>query len=208
MRLETSFTHEAENARKCAQLLAQTPELRDDIYIPRVFGKDEGCRESDRVMVMEWVDGCRYVMYQRSHDSSGSILLLLMQYRQHRISVLIEPTADTYRLNDTETISSLNLSPRSIMDLAISLNSAMTFTWGFVHCDPHPGNILVRQHPDPKKKRRNQPQIVLIDHGLYIPLEKGFREEYCTLWRSLFVLDVGKIEEIARKWGIAVDANM
>jgi aarF domain-containing kinase len=49
---------------------------------------------------------------------------------------------------------------------------------------------------------------VLIDHGLYITLTKTFREEYCTLWRSLFVLDVPKIEEIARGWGIAVDANM
>jgi aarF domain-containing kinase len=94
------------------------------------------------------------------------------------------------------------------MDIAISLNSAMTFTWGFVHCDPHPGNILVRRHPDPKRGRKGEPQIVLIDHGLYIPLREQFREEYCTLWRSLFVLDVGKIEEIARKWGIAVDANM
>ena len=59
MRLETSFSHEASNARRCAELLAETPELRDDIYIPRVFGNDEGCRESDRIMVMEWVDGCR-----------------------------------------------------------------------------------------------------------------------------------------------------
>ena len=113
-----------------------------------------------------------------------------------------------HRLNDTAAIDALQLSRRSIMDLAISLNSAMTFTWGFVHCDPHPGNILVRRHPDPAKRAREKPQIVLIDHGLYIPLRKEFREEYCTLWRSLFVLDVAKIEEIAKRWGIAVDANM
>jgi len=61
MRLETSFKHEADNARKCAALLAQTPELRDDVYVPRVFGKAEGCAESDRIMVMEWVDGVRSV---------------------------------------------------------------------------------------------------------------------------------------------------
>jgi aarF domain-containing kinase len=59
MRLETSFTNEARNARRCAELLAQTPELRDDVYVPRVYGEDEGCKESDRVMVMEWIDGCR-----------------------------------------------------------------------------------------------------------------------------------------------------
>ena len=48
----------------------------------------------------------------------------------------------------------------------------------------------------------------MIDHGLYITLDKKFREEYCTLWRSLFVLDVPMIENIAKKWGIALDANM
>jgi predicted unusual protein kinase regulating ubiquinone biosynthesis (AarF/ABC1/UbiB family) len=61
MRLETSFKHEAGNARRCAELLAQTPELRDDVYVPRVFGEAEGCKESDRIMVMEWVDGVRSV---------------------------------------------------------------------------------------------------------------------------------------------------
>lgn len=60
MRHETSFVNEAANARRCAQLLAQTPELKDDIYIPKVFGKAEGCVEGERIMVMEWVDGCRY----------------------------------------------------------------------------------------------------------------------------------------------------
>ena len=90
------------------------------------------------------------------------------------------------------------------MDLAIATMSAMTFSWGFVHCDPHPGNILVRPHPTKKGK----PQVILIDHGLYIPLREKFREEYCQLWRSLFVLDVPKIEEIAKGWGISLDANM
>ncbi|GFZ51505.1 hypothetical protein JCM24511_09272 [Saitozyma sp. JCM 24511] len=166
MRLETSFTNEARNARRCAELLAQTPELRDDVYVPRVYGEDEGCKESDRVMVMEWIDGCR--------------------------------------LNDQKAIEDMGLNLREVMDLAISTISAMTFSWGFVHCDPHPGNILVRKHPT----KRGKPQIVLIDHGLYITLPQKFREEYCTLWRSLFVLDVPTIESIARKWGIALDANM
>ena len=66
MRLETSFKNEANNARKCAELLDQTPELRDKVYIPRVYGQDEGCAESDRIMVMEWVDGVRYVSQLRS----------------------------------------------------------------------------------------------------------------------------------------------
>jgi aarF domain-containing kinase len=124
-------------------------------------------------------------------------------------------------LNDRKAIEGMGLNLREVMDLAISTMSAMTFSWGFVHCDPHPGNILVRKHPTKKGKpqivsvlddARNRgleaDQEILIDHGLYITLDQQFREDYCTLWRSLFVLDVPKIETIAKKWGIALDANM
>ncbi|KAL0247555.1 hypothetical protein I308_103625 [Cryptococcus tetragattii IND107] len=166
MRFETSFIHEASNARRCAEFLERTTELRDDVYVPRVYGKDEGCLESDRVMVMEWVDGCR--------------------------------------LNDKKQIEDWGLNLREVMDLAISTMSAMIFSWGFVHCDPHPGNILVRPHPI----KKGRPQIVLIDHGLYIELPQEFREDYCRLWRSLFVIDIPTIENIAKKWGIALDPNL
>lgn len=65
-------------------------------------------------------------------------------------------TADSRRLNDRKAIEGMGLKPREVMDLAISVMSAMTFSWGFVHCDPHPGNILVRKHPT----RKGRPQIV------------------------------------------------
>ncbi len=40
--------------------------------------------------------------------------------------------------------------------------SEMIFVNGFVHCDPHPGNVLVRKCP-----QSNKTEIVLLDHGLY-----------------------------------------
>uniref|UniRef100_A0A8C5WLK4 AarF domain-containing protein kinase 1 n=1 Tax=Leptobrachium leishanense TaxID=445787 RepID=A0A8C5WLK4_9ANUR len=42
------------------------------------------------------------------------------------------------------------------------LYSEMIFVHGFVHCDPHPGNVLVRNNP-----KTNSPEIILLDHGLY-----------------------------------------
>lgn len=40
------------------------------------------------------------------------------------------------------------------------LYSEMIFVQGYVHCDPHPGNILISQTPQGV-------QITLLDHGLY-----------------------------------------
>ena len=37
----------------------------------------------------------------------------------------------------------------------------MIFVNGYVHCDPHPGNILVRRSP------KRGVEIVFLDHGLY-----------------------------------------
>ncbi len=39
--------------------------------------------------------------------------------------------------------------------------SLYIFRFGYVHCDPHPGNVLVQKDPQGHVK------IVLLDHGLY-----------------------------------------
>ena len=39
--------------------------------------------------------------------------------------------------------------------------SEMIFLRGFIHCDPHPGNILIR------KGSKGKAEIIMLDHGLY-----------------------------------------
>jgi len=51
---------------------------------------------------------------------------------------------------------------------------------GFVHCDPHPGNLLVRLSPVD-----NKTQLVVLDHGMYRRLTPKFRVAYCKLWKAL-----------------------
>ncbi|XP_059675639.1 aarF domain-containing protein kinase 1 isoform X7 [Gavia stellata] len=46
------------------------------------------------------------------------------------------------------------------------LYSEMIFVNGFVHCDPHPGNVLVKKCPASGKAH-----IILLDHGLYQDVE-------------------------------------
>ncbi|KAI5476275.1 hypothetical protein MNV49_007912 [Pseudohyphozyma bogoriensis] len=114
-------------------------------------------------------------------------------------SVMTAEYISACKLTDKAELRRQNLSLRQTMDAATNVFAAMVFKFGFVHCDPHPGNILVRPHPENPKR----PQIVLIDHGLYIELAEQFRIDYCRLWKSLFVADISTIEEIAQTWGIA-----
>lgn len=102
------------------------------------------------------------------------------------------------RLTDQVRLKEMKLSTKEAMDTATELFSAMVFKWGFVQADPHPGNVLIRANP----KNPSHPELILIDHGLYVDLPETFRHEYCLLWQSLFTGNVSEIENIAVKWGI------
>lgn len=45
------------------------------------------------------------------------------------------------------------------------------FVSGFIHCDPHPGNIFVRPNPN----NNNKHQLVILDFGLSIGVSEKFR---------------------------------
>jgi aarF domain-containing kinase len=51
-------------------------------------------------------------------------------------------------------------------------------------------------------KRTQKPEIVLLDHGLYIQSSEKFRETYCRFWVGLFTLDMDLLNEIGKEWGI------
>ncbi|KAG8215826.1 ABC1 family-domain-containing protein [Butyriboletus roseoflavus] len=87
---------------------------------------------------------------------------------------------------------------KSIMQTMVELFSAQMFSWGWVHCDPHPGNIIIRPHPS----NPGYPQLVLLDHGLYVRVEESFRRQYATLWRGLLAADWDAIERVTTLWGI------
>ncbi|GAA5902400.1 hypothetical protein JCM5296_003131 [Sporobolomyces johnsonii] len=113
-------------------------------------------------------------------------------------SVMTADFVSACRLTDKKRLEEYKLSVKETMDTATELFSAMVFKWGWVQADPHPGNVLVRPNP----RRPSHPEIVLIDHGLYVEMPDQFRHDYCLLWRSLFTGDVATIENIAVSWGI------
>jgi len=68
---------------------------------------------------------------------------------------------------------------------------------GFVHADPHPGNVLVTRHP----KHPSHPALVLLDHGLYSELTPSFRLLYAKLWRALITADIDAVKHYAQQCG-------
>lgn len=80
---------------------------------------------------------------------------------------------------------------------------------GFIHCDPHPGNLLVRRMDGQAKgKAGGKPQIVLLDHGLYRELSEDFRKNYCHLWKALVLRDEEKIVDYCSRLGAGRFADL
>ena len=55
----------------------------------------------------------------------------------------------------------------------------MIFVNGYIHCDPHPGNVLIRKDAD------RETEIIMLDHGLYtVSLTPSFTSVNLTLYYS------------------------
>ncbi|KNH08152.1 hypothetical protein XU18_1265 [Perkinsela sp. CCAP 1560/4] len=81
----------------------------------------------------------------------------------------------------------------------IKLFATMIFRDGFVHCDPHPGNMLID---------RKTLEIILLDHGLYRKLDENFRSLHARLWHNLFTRNDDEINSIASQMAIPDFANV
>ena len=87
---------------------------------------------------------------------------------------------------------------RDIAKLISSIFYNQVFESGFVHCDPHPANVLVREHP----QKQGKPQVVLVDHCLYKELQDDFRLTYAALWKGLLMADLVGIKVSCHELGI------
>ena len=74
----------------------------------------------------------------------------------------------------------------------------MIFTYGHIHCDAHPGNILIRKHPNNPSK----PQLILLDHGFYRDIPNDFRKKFSVLWKSLVSFDANTTKRISYELGV------
>uniref|UniRef100_A0A3Q3JMT5 AarF domain-containing protein kinase 1 n=1 Tax=Monopterus albus TaxID=43700 RepID=A0A3Q3JMT5_MONAL len=110
--------------------------------------------------------------------------------------ILTMEFVDGGQVNDRDYMKKHSISVNEISENLGKLYSEMIFVHGFVHCDPHPGNVLVRKCPQSKKT-----EIILLDHGLYQILQPDFRLDYCRLWQALIKGDMSRVERYSRRLG-------
>ncbi|KAM6974240.1 putative aarF domain-containing protein kinase 5 isoform 1-T1 [Tautogolabrus adspersus] len=100
------------------------------------------------------------------------------------------------KINNVEEIKRQGLSLKDTADKLIRTFAEQIFYTGFIHADPHPGNVLVRPGPDKKA------ELVLLDHGLYEFLSQRDRVALCKLWRSIVLRDEAAMQKYSNALGV------
>ncbi|RKF60122.1 ABC1 family protein C10F6.14c [Erysiphe neolycopersici] len=202
LQLETDFTNEVLNAERMKCLVANEPRLRDRVYIPKIYPD----LSTKRVMTTEWIEGVRFWdkdvltapwkgnLKASSDVSKESLFVPRISPQNDNGNNLIKPERDEWRGPNRD--GGLGISRKEVMSIMIDLFSAQMFLWGLVHCDPHPGNIFIR------RRANGHPELVLIDHGLYVSLNPKLRSQYCQFWKAILTFDNKTINEITKSWGM------
>ncbi|KAG6765440.1 hypothetical protein POTOM_029482 [Populus tomentosa] len=144
-----------------------------------------------------------YVYAPKVHWNLSTSKLLTMEFM------------DGAHVNDVKTIQKLGIQPNEVATLVSRVFAEMMFRHGFVHCDPHAANLIVRPLPSGKRTilgplslvlvGKRKPQLVLLDHGLYKELDFTTRFNYAALWKALIFSDANAIKENSVKLGAGED---
>eukprot|EP01114_Cavostelium_apophysatum_P018432 TRINITY_DN5697_c0_g1_i1.p1 TRINITY_DN5697_c0_g1~~TRINITY_DN5697_c0_g1_i1.p1 ORF type:complete len:604 (+),score=58.17 TRINITY_DN5697_c0_g1_i1:76-1887(+) len=111
--------------------------------------------------------------------------------------VLTMEWIDGVNVTDLNALNRMGISPKGVAAALTDVFSEQIFLHGFVHADPHPGNIFVR-----KTSGRKGFQLVLLDNGLFRDYNDDFRLTYARLWLSLLRGDEQQIRKLCEQLGI------
>ncbi|KAF9904252.1 hypothetical protein EC991_002910 [Linnemannia zychae] len=118
--------------------------------------------------------------------------------------VLVMEFMNGARIDNVEYLKKNNILVSEVSKEMARTFSQMIYKDGFLHCDPHPGNIMIRPTPAGSPSHRNF-EIIVLDHGLYRELSPEFRLDYARLWTAVMASDEEAIKRHALSLG-GIDA--
>ncbi|XP_075583564.1 LOW QUALITY PROTEIN: putative aarF domain-containing protein kinase 5 [Pelecanus crispus] len=110
--------------------------------------------------------------------------------------VLTADFCEGCKITNVEGIREQGLRLQDAAEKLVRVFAEQIFHTGFIHADPHPGNVLVRRGPDGKA------QLVLLDHGLYESLSERDRASLCQLWRAIVLRDAAAMKRRSAELGV------
>jgi len=113
---------------------------------------------------------------------------------------------DGFSIGDLQNLREARINLQEVATLLSRAFCKFIFKEGFVHSDPHQGNLYVRQMKNSKGKL--VPQLIILDHGIYKILDEETRISYTKLWKGILMQEENTIEEAAQELGAGEDYRL
>ena len=130
-----------------------------------------------------------------SHIQSIPLFIPKVLWSHRRILVMEYVTGA--RPDDLDLLDSHGISRDDVAAALARIFNTMIFAKDApLHCDPHGGNIAIRQVPHPTS--RHNFQIILYDHGLYRTIPQSLQRDYAHLWLAVLDADEDRMRQYAK----------
>jgi ubiquinone biosynthesis protein len=116
--------------------------------------------------------------------------------------LLIAEFVDGIKITDTAALERAGISPTAVARLLNDVFGEQIFRLGWLHADPHPGNLLVQAVPG------SGPRLVLLDHGLTVALKPGVVEALAEMVMALLDGDFARLNHALVKAGVRLDEDL
>lgn len=110
--------------------------------------------------------------------------------------VLTAEFIDGCKISNKDAIKKMGLSLYDVDQKLCRAFADQIFLSGFVHADPHPGNVFIR------KDLKGQAQLVLLDHGLYDKLTQDDRQSLCSLYKAIVLNKEDNMQKFSKALGV------
>ncbi|XP_012150008.1 putative aarF domain-containing protein kinase 2 isoform X2 [Megachile rotundata] len=143
------------------------------------------------------LEAANLIKFSRNFDKKKDVVFPRPYTNFTQREILVEsyhdgaPITDYVKYDDTKFQGIL-------AKIGIKTILKMVFSDNFIHCDLHPGNILVQTNYAPTRKTgawfwkyidRNQPRLVILDCGLVVSLNDRCRQNLKDVFRSVLMGD-------------------
>jgi predicted unusual protein kinase regulating ubiquinone biosynthesis (AarF/ABC1/UbiB family) len=105
------------------------------------------------------------------------------------------------KITNRTALLEAGLDPQKIAYLLNDIYAEQMLHLGWLHADPHPGNLLVRAGP-------KGPVLVLLDHGLTLQLSPALVGALQKMVRALYEGDLTSLAGALRQAGMPLDAQV
>ena len=116
--------------------------------------------------------------------------------------LLVAEFVEGIKITDTAALEGAGIHPTAVARLLNDVYAEQIFRLGWLHADPHPGNLLVQAVPEAG------PRLVLLDHGLTVPLKLELTDALQEMVTALLSSDFARLNRALETAGVRLDADL